>query len=392
MNIGSNTQSSNVNLKLHLASILIIIAVIFIILLAKNDPTTIVKNTYMYIIFIVFLIIFSLYFLSKQTANSGIFYLAFFICLLIAIMFATIYFMITYKLLYFVTYDMILYALLLCIVLLGLAMFYMLVLSKYFVRGTWPSFIINFIFFIPCLFSDILTYLLKDFITTPKSVFHLLFIEFIFIISYFYFYPKSEETSKNIDIVLVTNPIMLNINRRIDKPLFNRIGDITKCSNSVTSDSPIRNRYAIGMWIFLNVQPSTQLSYASELQIFYYGSNDNNHPKVTYDLAIDKYNFYLAPNTVYSKSLPHQKWNYFVFNYTSNEVDIFINGVLEQHLDITDHLITYTASDNITIGQSDIERSGIYGAICNIVYYRDILSKGEIIQNYNLFSIKTPPI
>ena len=185
------------------------------------------------------------------------------------------------------------------------------------------------------------------------------------------------------------------------------------------TDLPIRRAdsahyvttYSIGMWIFLNIQPLSQLSYKNELELFQYTTPDiscncNSHPKVTYVNSkngvdgADEYMFYLAPtddkkdSIKYSKSLPHQKWNYLVFNYRDGAVDIFINGVFETSVVIPVPIV-YSYQDTISVGQYDLagkDRSGIYGAVCNVVYYRNILPKSQIISNYNLLSIKSPPI
>jgi len=409
--------SGSINLRLFFAMILITIAIIFIILVAKKDSTAFLEHTFIYIIFILFLI-FSIffYFISvfqpkEQSQSFTFLFIAF---LIIAVIAGSIYFMNNLGILNFFTPDLFLNAILLCIILFGLAIFYILFLTKYTARGTWLSFIINFIFYIPCLFSDFFTYLLKDFITTPKSVFHLLFIELILILIYFYFYPKMQETSINNGVVLVSNPIFLNKRTQIDGPLyqtfFNKMND--PISNKITISSPLRTTFSIGMWIFLNIQPLSQLTYKNELELFNYNSPDNtncncmSHPKVTYISSksgvdgTDEYIFYLAPNAdktdsvKYSKSLPHQKWNYLVFNYRDGAVDIFINGVFETSV-VIPLPIVYTYQDTISIGQYDIagkDRSGIYGSICNVVYYRNILSKGQIISNYNLLSIKSPPV
>jgi len=163
------------------------------------------------------------------------------------------------------------------------------------------------------------------------------------------------------------------------------------------------------MWIFLNVQSFQQLTYKNELSLFDYSSPDTtrcgcmSHPKVAYlndRNGSDDYIFYLAPNPdnsgsiTYKKTLPHQKWNNIVFNYRDGAIDIFINAVFETSIFITTP-IPYTNFDKITVGQNDFagkDRSGIYGSICNVVYYRNILSQGEIISNYNISSIKTPPV
>jgi hypothetical protein len=408
------------NPKRIVAMILLTVAVCLILLTAKKDSTTFVENTFVYVVSITFLVSsICFYFIStfsmKDQAQS--FSFLFFAFVIVAVVTCSTYILTNNGITKFFTLKLSLNTLLIFIFLFALSIIYALFLSNTMTRGTWSSFIINFIFYIPCLLSDFFTYLLKDFITTPKSIIHLIFIEIILIITYFYLYPKLQQSTNENGVVLVSDPIMLNKHTMIDGPLYqtfsNKMND--PISDTVTIDSPLRTTFSIGMWIFLNVQSFSQLTYKKELTLFDYTSpgerdgvskktrNIRSHPKVAYknnELGLDEYIFYLTPSTKttdaikYSKSLPHQKWNYLVFNYRDGAVDIFINGELETSVDIPTPII-YTYRDSISIGQYDLagkDRSGIYGAICNVVYYRNILSKTQIITNYNLLSIKNPPI
>jgi hypothetical protein len=290
-------------------------------------------------------------------------------------------------------------------------MFYAVFLNKIVTRPGWVSFFVNLLFYIPCLVSDGFNYLISELLTTPKSVFNILFVEILLIIIYLYFYPKLKESTSENGVVLIETPVMLTTKSRIDAPLYktfsNKMTDPT--TNTVTLYSPVRNTFSISMWVFLNIQPFTQLTYTKEMDIFQYTSPDSSgcnctyHPKVSYlnnRNGMDQYIFYLGPSPdktsaiKYTKTLPHQKWNNIVFNYRDGAVDIFINGLFDTSIEIPSP-IEYTNQDSIFIGQEEPfgnDRSGIYGSICNVVYYRNILGKNEIISNYNLLSVNNPPL
>jgi hypothetical protein len=77
--------------------------------------------------------------------------------------------------------------------------------------------------------------------------------------------------------------------------------------------------------------------------------------------------------------------------------DIFINGVLERSYTFKSNEIPiFDKNDIMTIGSGEIgekfQSNGLYGAMCNIVYYTKPLSQLAIIYNYNLLSVKNPPI
>lgn len=397
-----------------IAIVLITVAIIFIIKLANIDSSTFVQNTYVYIVPLIFLIC-SIFFYFILTINPKdrvqIYSLLFVALLMIFAIVISVYITRNLGIFNFVTANFLLNCLLGSIFLLALAIFYAIFLNKIVSRPGWTSFLINLLFYIPCLVSDGFNYLLSEIFATPKSVFNILIIEIILIIACFYFYPKIKESTTTNGVVLIENPMMLTSKIRIDAPLYrtfsNKMTDPT--TNTVTLNSPVRKTFSLSMWIFLNIQPFTQLTYRKKFDIFQYTSPDPSgcncmyHPKISYlnnRNGIDQYIFYLGPSSdkksaiKHTKSLPHQKWNNLVFNYRDGAVDIFINGIFDTSIEIPSP-IEYTNQDSIFIGQEEAfanERSGIYGSICNIVYYRNMLGKSEIINNYNLLSVKNPPV
>ena len=81
--------------------------------------------------------------------------------------------------------------------------------------------------------------------------------------------------------------------------------------------------------------------------------------------------------------------------YMSNKkftVDIFINGRLERsHTFKNNEIPIFKDSDIMMVGETTT-KDGLYGSICNIVYYKKPLSQLAIIYNYNLLTIQNPPI
>jgi len=87
-------------------------------------------------------------------------------------------------------------------------------------------------------------------------------------------------------------------------------------------------------------------------------------------------------------TIPSQKWNHIVFNYYQNTVDLFINGNLERSMNLKNSPIRMLPTDIISVG----ELNGVNGAICNIVYYAEPLTKTKISHIYNTNFMKNPPI
>jgi len=166
-------------------------------------------------------------------------------------------------------------------------------------------------------------------------------------------------------------------------------------------------------------------------------SGTSFHPQITY--AIDtSYNGYYKiyvdsqkqvdpisgipePIMIDTDIMPYQKWNNIVFTYNENMVDIFINGVLVRSKELsvnpmfsnydimaigTDssslYATTYKNTDTDLYGPTQAptntsalnttSRNGLYGAVCNVMYYPTPLDRGKIATNYNYLVVKNMPI
>jgi len=166
-----------------------------------------------------------------------------------------------------------------------------------------------------------------------------------------------------------------------------------------------RQNYAISMWIYLNPQPSNYSAYAKETTIFRYGNDildlSGGKPLITYINNIkdpkqkDKYIFYFTNDTTdgrfdvtnFEISLPSQRWNNIVFNYTSTVADLFINGKLERSFAFDNNSPTYSQEDHIMIGDKD----GLDGAISNVRYFTQPLKRSQIVAAYNVRQGMNPP-
>jgi hypothetical protein len=287
-------------------------------------------------------------------------------------------------------------SILISIFLLALIIIFYVFLEKYANQPGWTSFIIKFIFYIPCAITDAIQYLTKEVYSTKTYVFYLLFVEFLLISIYLYFYPRLQDSVYDNGVLLLKDPTPLYQAKRIDMELYKSFANRKPLPGSkLEIRSPNRNTYSISMWIFLNQQSPSQHSYSKESTIFSYLDNDGNpHPKITYKNSSenpDKFIIYFSSNQTYNLSLPHQKWNNIILNYRDLNVDLFINAEFVTSI-ILKELPKYTNRDTITIGENGIdERSGLYGSICNIVYYKNIMTQGQIVDNYNLLSIRNPP-
>ena len=181
-------------------------------------------------------------------------------------------------------------------------------------------------------------------------------------------------------------------------------------------------RYAISAWIFLDAMPpSTNKSYQKYTSILSYGgkpdilynpsentilitmrmklgSDTSNYEtleqsKTNYD--DDYFRSYTGKDSqtkdlsiVIVHRMEHvllQKWNQFVINCDGGTIDVFCNNVL---IKSQIKMVPYMTSDNLTVGQD----GGVYGGICNVVYFNEPLTSDKMYYSYNAAKSSNPPI
>jgi hypothetical protein len=273
----------------------------------------------------------------------------------------------------------------------------------------WTGFFVNLLFYIPCLLRDLVKELINEYNNSSMTLFILFIIEILLIIMYFLIIPLINDKAFPEKIIVLEDPVM--INKKMD--LKNILCEKTNYDCGVS------------MWIYLNSMPNSKFSYTKETTIFEYSnSRDSKKPHIKIVYFNNEYgsnDFIIYMNSEkFNISLPLQRWNNFVINFVSYEdilsdkekeetspdkkeevikytTDIFINGVLEKTYTYENYekpLFEYT--DSIIVGDEsendNFQGDGLYGSICNIVFYKKPLSQLAIVYNYNLLSIKNPPI
>ena len=110
-------------------------------------------------------------------------------------------------------------------------------------------------------------------------------------------------------------------------------------------------------------------------------------------VAGDTYRIAVGPNAAYDITMPTQKWNNIVLNYNTNAtIDVFANGHLVRTFTDADKIERNTELNRLPTDVRIGSNNGLYGAICNINYYKTPLSKSQITTQYNLLAERNPPI
>lgn len=301
-------------------------------------------------------------------------------------------------------------------IVVGLAIYYNTFMNETLKQEGWAGFIAHFIFFIPCLFSDFIKYVLSEFNMTPMVVYVLFLIEISLVLLYIYVPRIMTKLLTHKGKSLLKEPVDLSIPTVIStSDAFSAVSDsapdINKTNSSDNSDhilsnkNPLVNRnFGLSMWIYINPEnlPNDKVifKYGQPTEqtgspcILYLGSNNRqkSDPKNTTQIKIiftdkDETN---SSNDLTSTIIviPIQKWVHVVFNYHDNTADLFINGELKYTAVLTHNIPTYQNTDLVTVGDTN----GVYGAICNVMYYNNVLTNTQIAQMYNLLYLQNPPI
>lgn len=276
-------------------------------------------------------------------------------------------------------------------VLVGLAIVFYFYSNYLKTQEGWGGFFVHLIFYIPCLILDFYHYIKRELELTTNVVYYLFITEIILIFLYNYIPTIVSKISLKHGIPLLEEAAFLDI----EKPIASSYDlKLTKDGDEINSPVVYRSNYSISMWIMLNAHSDNKLPYARETPIFNYG---NGVPKITYvkkgpldtKEILKIYFSNVGSDSSYDIEINTQKWNQFVFNYTSDSVDLFVNGSLDKTFRFnSDTRPVYSADDLVMVGSND----GVDGAICNIRYYIGNQTRSQIANSYNLLMKKNPPV
>lgn len=259
------------------------------------------------------------------------------------------------------------------------------------------AFLLEFIFYIPCLLSAGARGLWADWKMTPPLSAVLLAFELVLILAYLYVPVLIQRAVTPSGAIVLQGP-----------PVFLDQGAVTVGTSDAartSANSTVANNilpqgiggdppasqynadYALSLWVAVNpggtASTSTQVPNGVEAPVFSYGTPTSYKPRMNYDVGRDVYSVEVAPDMVVSGlRVANQKWNQWVFNYSipNQMIDIYINGQLARSTPMrAEHPITFAAADQFTVGGP----IPIYGSVGNVTYYPHSLTPYQIAQLWN---------
>jgi len=374
--------------------ILLLIAFAYTMYLSFSDPKAVYSNTYSYIISTILITILMFVIALSLIDNLNITYVLIPIAVITVILISIFTYYNT-NILGYIFSGYILSSFIIIFILVGLGILYKIISVQSF-EGGWGGFIFNLIFYIPCLLVNLVEFLLNDYYSTPKTVFVLFLIEIVIILLYLYGIAEIYKYINKDSVNIIINPTFLNKTKTIDRTIVSQMMDDNK-------DSVMKPyQFSMSMWVYLNPPNLSETPQSLESNIFYYGDGTtfSFHPQLSYYIDGSTGFYKIRAGSIgdvdqtFNFEAPYQRWNNFVFSYLNNKMDVFINGNLVKTFD--KYYINKTDSDVMVFGpDASLPRftsNGLYGAICNVVYYKKPMDKNQIVTNYNMLSTNIPPI
>lgn len=244
-------------------------------------------------------------------------------------------------------------------------------------KPSWYNLIWKIIKYLPCLFIQAADYISYQFKITTKPILTIFIIEIILIGIYFTFKWIMQLVMTHNTTQLVKEPYNLNQE--------NNLGTFQKLN---FKDDKFQYKYAVSSWIYIDsFPPETNHNYDEFTSIL----NIGNKPNILFNVLKNEIKIITQTEGNNEKILykstgfKMQKWNHIVINYDGQSIDIFINNEL---VSTNQGAIPYNDNTQITSGSAN----GIYGGICNVLYFNDSISRGKIKWLYDSVKLLNPPI
>jgi hypothetical protein len=262
-------------------------------------------------------------------------------------------------------------------------------------KNAFFDMIINFIYYIPCLFSNTIDSTLingkqgPSYFSSEKNSFIMLFVVIVLILLYAYGSDIYNKIILQGGELLVNKPV--NTNKEYS------LGTYEELNNSENFDY----QYALSSWVYINSDaPNTNDSYSKYTTLLNFGGK----PNVLYNASTNSLMITMDQKDLKQKTtnklmefdedgnrilyVKHnvllQKWNNIIINYSGGILDVFLNGELVKS-DIG--VVPYYTLDSLTIGKD----GGVNGGICNVVYFKNALKALNVYILYNMIKNKDPP-
>jgi hypothetical protein len=267
---------------------------------------------------------------------------------------------------------------------------------------TWSSLLFKILIYIPCLFLNLADYFRGELKLAQRqwSYVILLFFEIAFIALLFLLPKVFDAVVNHNGEVILDNVLPLNEKSNPFHIITTNSDNSTTVSltpslaENVKTNTP-HYSYGISAWFYIHPEPPKN-SYSSKGGIiilnFATDSNPQGAPQVLFDPSGNQLVISVQTeiNNIVSVTLPNQillqRWNHLFINFNNNGImDVFLNN----HLESSTPNIIPKLPKTLIVGSNP---GGIYGQVCNVVYYKDVIGSQGISWIYNTHKLLNPPL
>ena len=269
---------------------------------------------------------------------------------------------------------------------------------------TWSSLLFKIAIYLPCMCLNLADYFRGELKLAQRQWTYviLIFFEIAFVVLLFLL-PKVFDAVVNHNGEVIVDAV-LPLNEKSDPfdiTTANSDNSTTvsltpSLSDNVKTNTPHYN-YGISAWFYIHPEPPKN-SYSSKggISILNFatdsnGTNAQGAPQVLFDPSGNQLviSVQTETNNTVKVDVPNQillqRWNHLFINFNNSGImDVFLNS----HLESSTPNVIPKLPKTLIVGSP----GGIYGQLCNVVYYKDVVGSQGVSWIYNSHKLLNPPL
>jgi hypothetical protein len=274
---------------------------------------------------------------------------------------------------------------------------------------SWSSLLFKILIYIPCMCLNLADYFRGELKLAQRQWTYviLLFFEIAFVVLLFLLPTVFDAVVNHNGEVILDKVLPLNAQSEpfeITTPNSDNNSNSTIVSltpslaDNVKTNTP-HYSYGISAWFYIHPEPPKNsysnsdngisiLNFATDLN----GTTAKGVPQVFFNPKTNKLviSAQTDTNATVNVDLPNQillqRWNHLFVNFNNTGImDVFLNS----HLETSTPNIIPKLPKALIVGSSG---TGIYGQVCNVVYYKDVVGSQGISWIYNSHKLLNPPL
>ena len=266
---------------------------------------------------------------------------------------------------------------------------------------TWSSLLFKIVIYLPCMCLNLADYFRGELKLAQRQWTYviLLFFEIAFV-ALLFLLPKIFDAVVNHNGEVILDKV-LPLNQKsepfdITTPNSDNSTTVSltpSLADNVKTNTP-HYSYGISAWFYIHPEPpKNSYSPADDgISILNFATDANGGaPQVFFNPKTNQLviSVQTETNNTVKVDVPNQillqRWNHLFINFNNSGImDVFLNG----HLESSTPNIIPKLPKTLIVGSP----GGIYGQICNVVYYKDVVGSQGVSWIYNSHKLLNPPL